>query len=165
MQMTLATVLMGCSIPKEVVTHRLRTAALETPWISFFLIRYLFHLHFQCYPKSPPHAPPSTPTSWPWSSPVLRHIKSAQPMGLFFHWWPKVSSWELSKSFYTLYTSWTILTSFFFFLTFFQFNKLNKHFWILCPLTSNLLWPVISLFHWREKITIRILTPLFLIHV
>jgi hypothetical protein len=25
-----------------------------------FLIRYLFHLHFQCYPKSPPHAPPST---------------------------------------------------------------------------------------------------------
>jgi hypothetical protein len=27
----------------------------------FFLIRYLFHLHFQCYPKSPPHAPPPTP--------------------------------------------------------------------------------------------------------
>jgi hypothetical protein len=26
-----------------------------------FLIRYLFHLHFQCCPKSPPHAPPSTP--------------------------------------------------------------------------------------------------------
>jgi hypothetical protein len=25
-----------------------------------FLIRYLFHLHFQCYPKSPPHAPPPT---------------------------------------------------------------------------------------------------------
>jgi hypothetical protein len=27
----------------------------------FFLIRYLFHLHFQCYPKSPPHASPPTP--------------------------------------------------------------------------------------------------------
>jgi hypothetical protein len=27
---------------------------------SFFLIGYLFHLHFQGYPKSPPHAPPPT---------------------------------------------------------------------------------------------------------
>jgi hypothetical protein len=27
----------------------------------FFLIRYLFHLHFQCYPKSSPHAPQPTP--------------------------------------------------------------------------------------------------------
>jgi hypothetical protein len=26
-----------------------------------FLIRYLFHLHFECYPKSPPHAPLPTP--------------------------------------------------------------------------------------------------------
>jgi putative lipoic acid-binding regulatory protein len=26
----------------------------------FFEIGYLFHLHFQCYPKSPPHAPPPT---------------------------------------------------------------------------------------------------------
>ena len=25
-----------------------------------FLIRYLFHLHFQCYPKSPPYPPPPT---------------------------------------------------------------------------------------------------------
>ena len=25
------------------------------------LIRYLFHLHFQCYPKSPPPASPPTP--------------------------------------------------------------------------------------------------------
>jgi hypothetical protein len=31
---------------------------------------------------------PPTPTSWPWRSPVLRHIKSAWPMGLSFHWWP-----------------------------------------------------------------------------
>jgi hypothetical protein len=56
--------------------------------LSFFKIRYLFHLHFQCYPKSPPHTPPPTPTSWPWRSPVLRHIKFAWPMGLSFHWWP-----------------------------------------------------------------------------
>jgi hypothetical protein len=26
-----------------------------------FFIGYLFHLHFQCYPKSPPHATPPTP--------------------------------------------------------------------------------------------------------
>jgi hypothetical protein len=26
-----------------------------------FFIGYLFHLHFQCYPKSPPHAPLPTP--------------------------------------------------------------------------------------------------------
>jgi hypothetical protein len=26
-----------------------------------FFIGYLFHLHFQCYPKSPPHAPPHIP--------------------------------------------------------------------------------------------------------
>jgi hypothetical protein len=53
----------------------------------FFLIGYLFHLHFQCYLKSPPHAPPPTPTSWPWHSPVLRHIEFVRPMGLSFHWW------------------------------------------------------------------------------
>jgi hypothetical protein len=29
--------------------------------LFLFFIRYLFHLHFQCYPKSPPHAPPPTP--------------------------------------------------------------------------------------------------------
>jgi hypothetical protein len=33
-------------------------------FLSFFLIRYLFHLHFQCYTKSPPHAlPPTSPTT------------------------------------------------------------------------------------------------------
>ena len=26
--------------------------------LPFFKIRYLFHLHLQCYPKSPPHVPP-----------------------------------------------------------------------------------------------------------
>jgi hypothetical protein len=59
----------------------------------FFLIRYLFHLHVQCYPKSPHPLPhpllhPPTPTSWPWHSPVLRQIKFARPMGLSFPWWP-----------------------------------------------------------------------------
>jgi hypothetical protein len=37
-------------------------------------------------PHPLPHPP--TPTSWPWRSPVLRHIRSAQPMGLSFHRWP-----------------------------------------------------------------------------
>jgi hypothetical protein len=37
--------------------------SLPLQYILFFLIRYLFHLHFQCYPKSPPYAPPPTPTS------------------------------------------------------------------------------------------------------
>jgi hypothetical protein len=61
-------------------------------FIYFFIIGYLLPLHFQCYPKVPhklPHPLPQkpTPTSWPWRSPVLRHIKSARPMGLSFHWW------------------------------------------------------------------------------
>jgi hypothetical protein len=30
-------------------------------FIYFFIIGYLFHLHFQCYPKSPPHPPTPTP--------------------------------------------------------------------------------------------------------
>jgi hypothetical protein len=60
----------------------------------FNFIRYLFHLHFQCYSqKSPTRSPhPPTPTSWPWHSPVLRHIKFAWPMGLSFHWWPTRAS-------------------------------------------------------------------------
>jgi hypothetical protein len=46
--------------------------------IFFCLIGYLFHLHFQCYPKSTHMLPhqlphPPSPTSWPWHSPVLRH--------------------------------------------------------------------------------------------
>jgi hypothetical protein len=58
-----------------------------------FFIGYLFHLHFQCYPKSPhtlPHPLPNspTPTSWPCHSPVLRHKMFAQTMGLSFHCWP-----------------------------------------------------------------------------
>jgi hypothetical protein len=54
-----------------------------------FLIRYVPHLHFQCYPKSPPYPPPPlpyppTPPFWPWRSPVLGHIKFASPMSLSF---------------------------------------------------------------------------------
>jgi hypothetical protein len=37
--------------------------------LSFFLIRYLAHLHFQCYTKSPPYPP--TPTPLPTHSPFL----------------------------------------------------------------------------------------------
>jgi hypothetical protein len=37
-------------------------------------------------PHPLPHPP--TPTSWPWHSPVLRHIRSARPMGLSLCWWP-----------------------------------------------------------------------------
>jgi hypothetical protein len=33
-------------------------------------------------PHPLPHPP--TPPSWPWRSPVLRHIRSARPMGLSF---------------------------------------------------------------------------------
>ena len=53
-------------------------------------IRYFPHLHFQCYPKSLPYPPPtSLPSHFlAWYSPILRHIKFAQPMGLSFHWWP-----------------------------------------------------------------------------
>jgi hypothetical protein len=65
-------------------------------FISFFFpffIRYLAHLHFQCYTKSPPYPPsplpyPPTPPFWPWRSPVLGHIKFASPMDLSFKWWP-----------------------------------------------------------------------------
>jgi hypothetical protein len=41
-------------------------------WVSFFFpffIRYLAHLHFQCYTKSPPYPP--TPTPLPTHSPFL----------------------------------------------------------------------------------------------
>jgi hypothetical protein len=30
--------------------------------LFFFLIRYFFRLHFQCYPKGPPYPPPQSPT-------------------------------------------------------------------------------------------------------
>ena len=61
---------------------------------SHFFIWYFLHLHFKCYLESllnpfPALLPyPPTPTSWPWHSPLLRHIKFVQPMGISFHWWP-----------------------------------------------------------------------------
>jgi hypothetical protein len=61
-------------------------------------IRYLAHLHFQCYTKSPSYPPqlphPPTPPFWPWRSPVLGHIKFACPMGLSFQWWPTRPSFD-----------------------------------------------------------------------
>jgi hypothetical protein len=39
----------------------LKTKHLSYHGVSFFLIRYLFHLHFQFYPKSPPPTPPQLP--------------------------------------------------------------------------------------------------------
>jgi hypothetical protein len=46
-------------IPEEQHGENLMT--LDRAIVFFFIIGYLFHLHFQCYPKSPPHAPPYTP--------------------------------------------------------------------------------------------------------
>jgi hypothetical protein len=66
----------------------------EGGFLSFCFIRYLFHLHFQCYPKSPPHAPPPTPPHThshflALAFPCTEAYKvCTQPMGLSFHWWP-----------------------------------------------------------------------------
>jgi hypothetical protein len=40
-----------------ILAHTVESTSQQT----IFFFRYLFHLHFQCYPKSPPHAPPPTP--------------------------------------------------------------------------------------------------------
>jgi hypothetical protein len=58
----------------------------------FFLLGIYFIYISNAIPKVPhmlPHplSHPPTPTSWPFRSPVLRHIKFAQPMGLSFHSW------------------------------------------------------------------------------
>jgi hypothetical protein len=68
-------------------------------FFSSIFIRYLAHLHFQCYPKSPPYPPPPlpyppTPPFLPWHSPVLGHIKFASPMGLSLQWWPTRPSFD-----------------------------------------------------------------------
>jgi hypothetical protein len=50
----------------------LRVYGFDFSWYSFFFpffIRYLAHLHFQCYTKSPPYPP--TPTPLPTHSPFL----------------------------------------------------------------------------------------------
>jgi hypothetical protein len=57
--------------------------------ISFFWLGIYFIYISNAIPKDPHTLPhPPTPTSWPWHSPVLRHIKYAQRMGLSFQWWP-----------------------------------------------------------------------------
>jgi hypothetical protein len=43
--------------------------AIEFSFLFPFFIRYLAHLHFQCYTKSPPYPP--TPTPLPTHSPFL----------------------------------------------------------------------------------------------
>jgi hypothetical protein len=60
--------------------------------VLFFLIRYLFHLHFQCYSKSPPRTPPPTPP--PTHShflalafPCTEAYKVCMTNGPL-HWWP-----------------------------------------------------------------------------
>ena len=63
-------------------------------WKKFFhtfLLGIFFIYISNAIPKVP-HAPPTPlPTHSHFlalRSPVLRHIKFAQPMGLSFHWWP-----------------------------------------------------------------------------
>jgi hypothetical protein len=78
-----------CDIPLD-ITDTTTGASQSSKYFFYFIlffIGYLFHLHFQCYPKSLPPAPQPTPTFWPWHSPVLRQIKFARPMGLSFQWW------------------------------------------------------------------------------
>jgi hypothetical protein len=64
-----------------------------TKFIFFFFpifIRYLLHLHFQCYPKSPLYPPhlllpyPPTPTSWPWCFPCTGAHKVCKTKGPLF---------------------------------------------------------------------------------
>jgi hypothetical protein len=57
---------------------------------AFLLKNFLLGIYFIYISNAIPKVPhtlthPPTPTSWPWHSPVLRHIKFAQPMGLSFH--------------------------------------------------------------------------------
>ena len=55
-----------------------------------FFIRYLFHLHFKCYPESPLYPPPAllpytpTPTSWPWCFPCTGTYKVCKNKGPLF---------------------------------------------------------------------------------
>jgi hypothetical protein len=60
--------------------------------ITFFKLG-IFFLYISNYiPKVPHTLPPlpypPTPTSWPQRSPLLGHIKFAQPMGLSSQRWP-----------------------------------------------------------------------------
>jgi hypothetical protein len=80
-----------------------------------FFIRYLAHLHFQCYTKSPPYPPllpyPPTPPFWSWHSPVLGHIKFASPMGSF-NYLNFENQWLLMQKYSLLYFYVSILFCF-----------------------------------------------------
>jgi hypothetical protein len=65
-----------------------------------FFIRYLAHLHFQCYTKSPPYPP--TPTPPPTHSPFLALVfpctgayKVCKSNGPLFQWWPTRPSFDI----------------------------------------------------------------------
>jgi hypothetical protein len=61
---------------------------------TIFLLLDIYFIYICNAIQKVPHTLPYPPnyTSWPWHSPVLRHKKSARPMGLSFQWWPTRSS-------------------------------------------------------------------------
>jgi hypothetical protein len=78
-------------------------------WPSQFMYSFFLSFSFYCYAfssftfpmliqkapiPSPPFPYPPTPTLWPWRSPVLGHIKFANPMGLSIQWWPTRPSFD-----------------------------------------------------------------------
>jgi hypothetical protein len=62
-----------------------------SPLIFSIFIRYLAHLHFQCYTKSPPYPPPTPlPTHSPFLAlafPCTGAYKVCKSNGPLFEWW------------------------------------------------------------------------------
>jgi hypothetical protein len=84
-------------------------------FFNWVFISFTFPMLSQKTPRRSPHTNPytPTPTSWPWHSPVLRHIKFAQPMCLSFHWWltrPSSNSYAARDS-SSVHGGWRILVS------------------------------------------------------
>jgi hypothetical protein len=78
----------------------LNPICLGMDFFFFFFIRYLTHLHFQCYTKSPPYPP--TPTPLPTHSPFLALMfpctgayKVCKSNGPHFQWWPTRPSFDI----------------------------------------------------------------------